>query len=86
MRFLEVGPALRDFTIRYSPNDNPAKCDALIGSSVRASPVITDDHTVVFGDLVLDLDVNIAEALISSATYCFAPAGPGAVPGGTSAP
>jgi len=86
MRFLEVGPALHNFSIRYPPDGNPAKCDALIGSGVRAGLVITDDHAVVFSDYVFNLDMNIGKAFVSSAPYCFAPAGPGAVPGGTSAP
>jgi hypothetical protein len=67
MRFFTAGPALYDFTIRYPPNDNPAKCNALIGGGIRAGPVIADHHAVVFRDQVLHPDMHIGESFISSA-------------------
>jgi hypothetical protein len=67
MGFLEIGPAFHDFAIGYPPNNNAAKCDALIRSDVRAGPPITDHCAIVFSDQVPNLNVNIGKAFIRSA-------------------
>ena len=67
MRLLQVRPTLHDFSIRYPPNDDPTKCDALIRIGIRASPVMADHHPIAFSDPVLNLDTNVGKVFISSA-------------------
>jgi hypothetical protein len=67
MRLLQVRPTLHDFSIRYPPNDDPTKCDAPIRIGIRASLVIADHHAIAFSDPVLNLDMHVGKAFISSA-------------------
>ncbi len=61
MRGLQVRPPLGKFSRYDSPDDNTAELNRLLGLLIGSAPGVSDNHSIAFGNDVLDGHMNIGE-------------------------